>query len=268
MPWLSWMMKSACCSSSTRDQIGCVNAISSAGISASKYAMARGCRLASSRTLDRLRFAVDAENAEEEACKYCLDAKHQQNRRRDDLAHGEAWVEGAKSDCPPAEHRDDRAHHPEQKHQHAQDEACFELDVAKHRGVIRVGWMKSHPHRKHLREDRENDQLVSDEAAEAGQQKRVDVESERTDPFRSRLQPQARDQADREQRNPRIEEQPPRAEQQHETQVSPTVAPGAKMRRPRAAVGTERDRDLCDLHALQRGLDHHLDGELHPGCAK
>src|SRR5438876_10154203 len=240
MPWLSWMMKSACCSSSTRDQIGCVNAISSAGISASKYAMARGCRLASSRTLDRLRFAVDAEKAEEEACKYRLDAKRQQDRRRDDLAHGEARVEGAKPDCPPAEHRDDRAHDPEQEHQQAQDESCLELDVAKHRGVRRVGRMKSHPHRKHLREDRENDQLVSDEAAEAGQQKRVDVESERTDPFRSRLEPQAGDQTDREQRNPRIEKKPTRAEEQHETQVSPAVAPGPEVRRSRAAVGAQR----------------------------
>src|SRR5438309_9491598 len=130
MPRVSWMMKSACCASSTRDQIGCVNAISTAGISASKYAMARGCRLARSRTLDRLSFAVDAEDAEEEACKYCLDAKRQQNRRRDDLAHGKARVEGAKSNCPPAEHRDDRTNDPELEHQHAKVEYGFELDLA------------------------------------------------------------------------------------------------------------------------------------------
>src|SRR3989442_5585660 len=268
MPWLSWMMKSVCCASSTRDQIGCVSAMSRAGISPSTYAMARGRRLARSRTLDRVSFGVDTENAEEEACKDRLHAKRQQDCRGNDLAHGQARVERAKSDRPPAEDGDDRADDPDQEHQNTQDKSRFELDVPKHRGVSRVGWMKSHAHRKHLREDRENDELIADQATEAREQKGVDVESERPDRLRSRFEQESGDQAGREQRNPRIEKKPTRAEEQHEPQVAPTVAPGAQVRRPRPAVRTQRHGYLVDPLALQRGLDHHLAGKLHAGRAK
>src|SRR5207248_2398766 len=57
--------------------------------------------------------------------------------------------------------------------------------------------------------------------------------------------------------------QPPGAEQQHESEMAPTVAPGPEVRRARAPVGAERHRDLGDPQPLQRRFDHHLARELH-----
>src|SRR6266542_4881914 len=172
------MMKSVCCASSTRDQIGWVSAMSSAGSSARTYATARGRRRTSSMTLDRLSLAVDAENAEEKACKDCLDTERQQNGSRDDLAHREPRIQSAKSRRAPAEDSDDRAHHAKQEHEQADHHSRLQLDVAKHRCVRRVRRMKSHLHRKHFREHREDNQQITVEATEPREQKRVIVKSE------------------------------------------------------------------------------------------
>jgi hypothetical protein len=63
---------------------------------------------------------------------------------------------------------------------------------------------------------------------------------------------------------PGIVEQPVRRECQQKLQVQPAVAPAAQVRRAGAPVRAERRRDLGHLQTHDRGLDHHLGGELHP----
>jgi len=123
--------------------------------------------------------------------------------------------------------------------------------------------MESLLHRENLREDREDDQLVADEAGEAREQQGVNVELHGAHLLRPGLEDRAHHEPEPEQRSAGVEEKPTRAEQEHEPQVPPAVAPRAQVRRPRAAVGAERHGDLSDLHPLQRRLDHHLTCEFH-----
>src|SRR5260370_41468352 len=111
-PWLSWMMKSACCASSTRDQTGCVMAISKAGMKAATYAKINGGRRTLFNASEGISFAVDSQNAEEEARENCLHAQGQQNESRDDLAHRRSRIECTEPNRPPRQHGDDRARDP------------------------------------------------------------------------------------------------------------------------------------------------------------
>ena len=71
------------------------------------------------------------------------------------------------------------------------------------------------------------------------------------------------EQADGEQRQPREEQEPAWGEQQEETEVPPTVAPGAEVRLASATVRAEDRRHFPDVEALERCPDDHLAGELH-----
>src|SRR5207302_4857516 len=102
-----------------------------------------------------------------------------------------------------------------------------------------------------LREDGEQDQLVSQQAEEPGYKQRVDVEPDSADPERTRYQKRRQDEPDREERQTWIEEQPTRAEQQHETEVSPAIAPRPQVRWTRAPIRMQHDRHLGYTHALE-----------------
>src|ERR1700737_2241672 len=96
--------------------------------------------------------------------------------------------------------------------------------------------MESLADREHLREYREQHQLITEQRQEAGDQQRVDVEANAADAQRARDQQCGEDEASDEQRKARVEKQPTRAEQQHEAQVPPAIAPRAQMGWPRAAI--------------------------------
>ena len=82
-----------------------------------------------------------------------------------------------------------------------------------------------------------------------------------------REEPHAED-ADREQDQRRIVEEPARAEREQELQVPPAVAPGAQVRRAAAAVGAQHGGHLCDGPARHRRPNHELARELHAGRAQ
>src|SRR5882762_1509037 len=187
MPWLSWMMKSACCASSTSDHTGCVTAIASAGMSAAMYARISWCRRTTFSGSGRISFAVDAQDAEEEARENRLHAKGEQNRGGDDLTHRQPRVEGSEPDSAPAQDGKNRAGRAEQEHQRPKHEPGLELYVTEHLGIGSVWRMEAFAHREHFREDCEHDELVADQAAEASVQQRVDVEADRPDRFGSNL---------------------------------------------------------------------------------
>src|SRR5205814_3327462 len=130
---------------------------------------------------DLVSFVVDAENAQEEAGEDSLNAERQQDGGGDHLPHRDRRVEGAEAGRAPAQHRDHGADHSGEERQPPDHQAGLELDVAEPGGVGRVGGMKPLLHGEHLGEDREYDQLVTDEACEAGEQQRVDVERDWSD---------------------------------------------------------------------------------------
>src|SRR5262249_58334719 len=69
--------------------------------------------------------------------------------------------------------------------------------------------------------------------------------------------------AEQEQHEPRIEEQPARAEKKQKAQVPPAVSPAAQMGRPASAVGVERGRNFGDAPAGEGRPDDQLARELH-----
>src|SRR5712664_3758345 len=156
-------MKSKCCASSITDQMGCVTAINSAGTKAAKYAKTSECRRTAATALARIAFAVDAENAEEEACKNGLNAECQEHRSRDHLAHRRAWIEGTKTEHLPREDGEDQPTDAQHHHQQAEHEPRFETHEAEHRRVGGVGRVESFAHGEDLGEDREDDELVADQ---------------------------------------------------------------------------------------------------------
>jgi len=124
--------------------------------------------------------------------------------------------------------------------------------------------VKTDADREELCEDSEQDELIAEEREESRDQHGVDVQPGSSDAQRTWQQGERESDADHQQHQPWIEEQPPRAEKEHESQVPPAVAPGPEMWRTRAAVGAQGHRHLGDAHALEGRLDHHLAGELHP----
>ncbi len=80
---------------------------------------------------------------------------------------------------------------------------------------------------------------------------------------RTRDQGHRADGADGEEQAAGHEEQPPRAEEEHETEVPPAVAPGAKVGTAGASVAPQGDGKLGDAKAVEARLDDHLTGELH-----
>src|SRR5258708_4118121 len=258
------MMKSACCASSTRDQTGCVMAMSRAGMKAATYATINGCLCTLLNASEGISFAVDSQNAEEEARENCLHAQGQKNESRDDLAHRRSGIECAEPNRSPRQYGDDSACDADRTHQHAQRESALQLDVLEHRGVSAVGWMKARAHREDFREHGEHDELITHQAEEAGEEKGVDVESKRPDRLRACLEGSSDHQTHSEQGQPGIQEEPAGAEQQHEAQVAPAVAPRAQVWRPRSAVRPERHPPLADPPSFERGRDHQLRRALHP----
>src|SRR6266851_1558109 len=224
-PWLSCTMKSACCASSTRDHTGWARAITSPGIRAALYARMSGCRAIAVDTSAGIGFAVDAQNAEEKAREYGLNAKGQQHDRRDDLTHCQPRIESPETKGLPCGDCNYGGGQADRKHQRAQRETCLQPDVAKHRRVGGVGRVKPLAHSEHLGEHSENNELVSDQAAKSGEQEGVNVEAKRPDLLRPGLEQRAHHKPQANQRETRIEEQPARAEQEHEAKVPPAIAP-------------------------------------------
>jgi len=128
--------------------------------------------------------------------------------------------------------------------------------------------MKSDPDGEELGEQREQHELVAEESKKAGDQQRMDVETDSGDHHRAGQEHQGQDCSDREQDQARVQEQPAWTEKEHEAQVAPTVPPGAQVRRPRSSVWAQDDWDFGDLHSLEGRFDHHLARELHSGRAE
>src|SRR6267142_1068652 len=187
-------MKSKCCASSITDHTGCATAINSAGTTAARYANTNTCLRTATNALARIAFAVDAENAEEEACEYGLHSERQEHRGRDHLTHRRARIEDDKAERLPRQHGEDQAADAKHDHQQAEHEPRFEAHVAEHRRVGGIGRVKTLAHGEDLGEDREDDELVTDQTAKTGEQQSADIEAKRSDLDRPHLERGAHDQ--------------------------------------------------------------------------
>ena len=129
--------------------------------------------------------------------------------------------------------------------------------------VARAGRQKLGLDRRDLRHRVEEHELRADEDGGDREEQRRRVERQLAELERSGDE-RRRDQRPHAcERAARIEEQPMRSEFEQELQMPPAVAPAAKMRRARAAVGRERRRNFGDFQLRDRRLHHHLGGEFH-----
>ena len=92
---------------------------------------------------------------------------------------------------------------------------------------------------------------------------RVDIEAVRANHQRSGQQRGGEDKSHQKRGQSRVEEEPARAVEQQEAEMTPAVSPGAQMRRARAAVGRESGGHLGHAQPGQRAFDHHLGCKLH-----
>src|SRR6266446_972945 len=115
-------------------------------------------------------------------------------------------------------------------------------------------------------EQGEADQLQPQQNSQAADHERIRFHAEDSDLEWADRDPGLQSDAAKEQSRPRHTEQPRRAVQQHETQVTPTVAPTAQMRLAGTPIFVQGDRDLGHAHFLKGRFHHHLGGELHSGA--
>src|SRR6185436_2935918 len=114
-------------------------------------------------------------------------------------------------------------------------------------------------------EQREQTQLHAEQSGCRGIQHAVNIEPRAHEMQRREVQRRGQGDAGDQQREPRVEKQPARAEEEQKAQMPPAVAPGAQVRRPSAPVRRERGRDFGDAPSRQRRLHYQLARELHAG---
>src|SRR5688500_15931375 len=91
----------------------------------------------------------------------------------------------------------------------------------------------------------------------------MDVEAHAPNDHRTVQYRELRAEAEQEQHEARIQQQPARAHHQKKTEVTPAVAPAAQVWRAAATVRRQRRRNLGHAESGELGLDHHLARELH-----
>src|ERR1700721_2658253 len=84
----------------------------------------------------------------------------------------------------------------------------------------------------------------------------------------ARQEPEREEDSDEEGDDAGDQEEPARAEEEKEAEVTPAVAPRAEMGWAAAAVRGEGGGDFGHAETGERGFDDHLAGELHAGGAE
>ena len=175
-----------------------------------------------------------------------------------------------KSRCFQRGERDRGRREPREKDGEADQQSALEAEPAAEPIEAIVGGQEAFRNRVDTREQRKRRGLNAHDRERGRVHQRVDLEGRRADVDRSaEAQDRGEGQPDRRHRDPGDEEQPARAEQQQEAQMAPAVAPRAQVRRARLRPsGAASSGPRRSFRLGERGLDHHLAGELHAGGAQ
>ena len=168
----------------------------------------------------------------------------------------------------PVGDREDAADESGESEDGSDGEADLKGDVAEEAFEARVGRKEYFRDSKYLGEDGEGDELESEQGGKKRIELGVDVECDGADDAVAGKHPCGGGEADGHERDAGIEKEPSRTVHEEKTKMTPSVAPGAKVRGTGASVGREGGGDLGDTHAEEAGLDDHLRGELHAGGAE
>ena len=141
-------------------------------------------------------------------------------------------------------------------------ESCFELETADEALDPRAP-ADAVENEERLRENSEERHLHSEESKRAAEQCEMRLQDV-SEQLHAR---EGDDDSERQSEEPRDrpgnDEQPCRAEEQHEPKMAPPITPGAQVRTPSAAIGPQAGRHLADANSLLRRPDDHFAGELH-----
>ncbi len=203
------------------------------------------------------------ENADKKRAVTDLEGKDDGGHRRDYQPHDMARRQRAKTGGIPGIQRvgaDDetRSEQGEGKYQSAL-QSCGRHDrteewIDRHDPLASAIDFCEHP---------ELDRLEADHDCCRGVEKRIEVEGNAGDGPWLRNEPPHNRKSDCKQQSPRVEEEPARAEEQHEAEMPPAIPPAPQMRRPASTVRRQGGRHLGDPQLVRGGLHYHLAGEFH-----
>ena len=205
------------------------------------------------------------QHAHEEARAHHLDADGDEGGGGDDATEILGVRHRAEAGLFPQPHRPREQSEPGCQCECAGDEPFLQCEKAEHAGEARVGWEQVLGDGEDLGEAGEGDELHADDDAHAGDGERAGVELHAAEIQRTEKDRGGRERAEPGEHEPRHEEEPARAVDEHEAQMPPAVAPRLEMRRARASVLVQRDGDFVHAHGVDRGAHHHLAGEFHAG---
>lgn len=218
--------------------------------------------------LGRSGVVVDAEVAEDQAEEDRLDAYGREGAARDDGAGGIERIEVSKVLGGPTENREEDEKEAGEEDKGSGEEAFFESEKVEcaRQGMLRG---KESPGKcKYSGEAGEEDHLIPKEEEEAGNFEGVKVKVDGADRDGSSKKAEEKRAPHGCREDAGVEQKPTGREEQHETEVPPTVAPTAEMGRTRAPVFMKRDGNFRDAKAAERSFDDHFGGKLHSASAE
>ena len=172
--------------------------------------------------------AIHAQQAEKEAAEDGFDAEHEAGGRGQREAEHALGREIAEAGAVPDVYGVSEDARADQQKRAAEDETNFKIDVVEDAFELWVGWKKTFLRSEDAGADGEDGDVGSDEDEAERVGEGVDVEGPAAERLWAGQKPERDDEAHEKSDDAGVEEEPARAEEKKEAEMTPTIAPGCE----------------------------------------